>query len=216
MMRSWAESVPESWNYHAASGFDCPPGLHREAFIYQERVDVYEDHTFVNVWNSYRSNRIMVLSITLKCISRLWSSVGDAPFQEGSDALQAIQELIDDICASVPYQLGTKIDGGPFDQTSVEYPYVGLHKIPAEQRRAAASLGGWNLLEPLKSILGVANLRQGQREWVGGQLRRIGKIYNVPSRWDRPPQAAPAKAVVAREMDQCHAPVTPCNTDGKW
>lgn len=214
MMQDWADSVPESWAYSAASGFDCPPMGPRETFVYRGRIDIYQDHTFVSVWNSYRSNRIMVLSILVECISRLRSHVEDALLREGFAALQAIQELADDICASVPYQLGTKLAGGPFDQTSAEYPYLGGSKSSTDQRRAVASLGGWNLLEPLKSAVGVTSLRRGQREWIMGQLERIGQIYSVPKRSARPPQVAEGGKAVGTNgdaADKCQASVSPCN-----
>lgn len=220
MMKYWADTVPESWAYSAASRFDCPPEVPRETFIYRDRVDVYEDSTFVSVWNSYRSHRIMVLSIMIECISQLWSHSRDSPLQEGAAALQATQELVDDICASVPYQLGTKLEGGPLDQTSAEYPYTGATKSSAEQRRAMVSLGGWNLLEPLKSALAAANLRRGQREWIKGQLQRIGRIYNVRNGANRLPpvmfECRKATVFAGDGADNCQAACNDGDEIRKW
>lgn len=95
--------------------------------------------------------------------------------------------MADDICASVPFALGTKAVaggrgmGGSGD--GVEYPYVSSQagsKASPEHRRAAVALGGWHLLDPLKSVLkmqGEGVLREGQLEWVQGQMERIGRIY---------------------------------------
>lgn len=197
-MKLWADSVPEHWAYHPASGFDCPADMPRETFVYGDQIDIYSDHTFVSVWNAYRSNRIMILSITLDCLSWLQPRAGvgeeihmdDATAslqEEPARSLQTIQSLVDDICGSVPYQLGTKLHGGPFDLSTAEYPYLGTAKPSLAHRRAAASLGPWNLLEPLRSAHRAAGLRPGQAEWIDAQLTRIRRIYSVPNRKKWPP-----------------------------
>lgn len=91
-----------------------------------------------------------------------------------------MQKLADDICASVPFFLGTKIRTGTDDEPDVEYPYT-TSKASKALRRGVAGSGGYNLTEPyhapLNSVLAVQTLRAGQKEWVFAQLARIAHLY---------------------------------------
>lgn len=93
-----------------------------------------------------------------------------------------MQKLADDVCGSVPFCLGSKMCAGTDDKPSVEYPYT-TFKASKAHRRSAAGVGGYNLVEPfhepLKSVLGVPSLRAGQKEWILGQLARIGRLYSM-------------------------------------
>ena len=93
------------------------------------------------------------------------------------------QEMADDICASVPFSLGTKVQGGPGDRDGVEYPYVGTQRVSEQHRRAASALGGWHLLEPMRTCVRTRadSVRDGQVDWIKGQMQRIGKIYALQS-----------------------------------
>lgn len=176
-LERWAESLPEDWRYDAATGFDCPTDTPRETFIYGDRVEVYQDQNLCSGWNDYRHDRITILSIKLECIAHM-DPASSQPFQqESSTILHTIQTLVDDICATVPYHMGTKTSGGPFDLPQYEYPYIGTVKASALQRRAAAALGGWYLIEPLRFALGAPGLRPGQREWMMAQIMRLARIY---------------------------------------
>ena len=88
--------------------------------------------------------------------------------------------MVDDICASLPFALGTKTFGGPGDREGIEFPYNSTQKVSEDHRRAAAALGGWHLLEPLKTSLRTTScLREGQKEWIKGQMARIWRIYSL-------------------------------------
>lgn len=176
---SWAQSVPKEWAWYPASGFDCPPEKPRELFVYEDRVDFYGEPNMAKTWNSYRSRRILILFTILDCVCQLGTSRDDNISYRARDSLKVMKELVDDICASVPYLFGTKTFGGPGDRTCVEYPYYGARKLSAEHRRAAAALGAWSLIEPLKTSLSAVGLRKDQTEWMTRQLIRISSSYNV-------------------------------------
>lgn len=175
----WAQSVPENWAWYPASGFDCPPERPRELFVYQDRIDFYSESNMAKVWNSYRSRRMMILFTILDCVYKLGPSYNDILACYAEDSLQVMQELVDDICASVPYLFGTKTYGGPGDRACFEYPYYGTTKLSAEHRRAAAALGPWSLSEPFKTSLSAVGLRKGQKKWIVRQIMRIGASYHL-------------------------------------
>ncbi|MCJ1467532.1 hypothetical protein MMC07_006157 [Pseudocyphellaria aurata] len=176
---SWAESVPEEWAWYPASGFDCPAGKPREHFVYEDRIDFYGEPNIAKAWNSYRSRRMMILFTILDCIFQLETSCDDDLSYHATDSVKVMRELVDDVCASVPYLFGTKTFGGTGDRTGVEYPYYGARKLSAEHRRAAASLGAWSLIEPLRTSLSAVGLPKNQKEWMTRQLIRISIAYNV-------------------------------------
>ena len=180
LVAAWAENLPSDWQWTPADHFDLPPGsVPRDAYIYKDRKDIYLDLWVESIWNAYRSARVKVQTLILRCIAWLGKSFENQWYWRAMYATMITQEMIDDICGSVPYALGTKISGGPGDREGVEYPYNGTQKATEDHRRAATALGGWHLLEPLKTSLNAGCLPEGQREWVKAQMGRIWRIYSL-------------------------------------
>lgn len=180
-LKQWAETVPDAWLWDSATGFDLPLGMPRDTFIYNDRVDYYCDLNVLDIWNSYRSKRVMILSIIIDCILKLGPPYDEFLANQASYAFGTMQELIDDLCASVPYSLGTKIFGGARDQESVEYPYMGTEKFKIAQRRQVGAVGGWYLLEHIKGCLSAVGVRPAQKKWLMRIMVRIGNIYGIRS-----------------------------------
>lgn len=179
----WTRTLPGDWKFVATDKLEFPTGCLKHHFVYQDRIDVYTDLSIATTWNSYRVTRLRVLTIILSCIATLPEPLTDAIRGQTFIARRSLQELVDDICGSVPFHLGTKICPGTDDRPSVEYPYV-IRKAGQELRRSCAGLGGWELIEPhyepLKNALMVDCLRAGQKEWIIEQLSRIGRLYGLP------------------------------------
>jgi hypothetical protein len=65
------------------------------------------------------------------------------------------------------------------DDKRVQYPQAPGEDLPEGHYQMAPAMGGWQLLEILPSLIRLpAKLRPGQREWVGGQMMRIARLYN--------------------------------------
>ena len=180
LVAAWAESLPLDWMWTSAEHFDLQPSsVSRDAFTYKDRKDIYLDLWVESIWNAYRSARVKVQTLILRCITWLGKSSENQWYWRATYAKMITQEMIDDICGSVPYALGTKTSAGPGDREGVEYPYNGTQKQTEGHRRAATALGGWHLLEPLKTSLNAACLPEGQKEWVKAQMGRIWRIYSL-------------------------------------
>lgn len=175
----WAQSVPEGWAWYPASGFDCPPEKPKELFIYEDRIDFYAEPNMAKTWNSYRSRRMVVLFSILDCLCRLGPSYVLDFSYNARDPLKITQELVDDICASVPYLFGTRTFGGPTDRACFEYPYHGTTKLSADHRQAVAAHGALSLLEPFKTSLNAVGLRRGQKKWITAQMMRLSSAYSL-------------------------------------
>lgn len=180
LVSAWEESVPEEWKPTPADHFELPPApVSRDAYIYKDRKDVYLDLWVESIWNAYRSARVKVQTIILDCITWLGKPFEHQWYWRAVYAKMITQEKVDDMCASVPYALGTKTFGGPGDREGVEYPYNGTQKASEDHRRAATAFGGWHLLEPMKTSLKTTCLGEGQKEWVKAQMERIWHIYSL-------------------------------------
>lgn len=180
-LKQWAETLPDAWLWVSATGFDLPSDMPRDIFIYNDRVDYYCDLNVLDIWNSYRAKRVMILSIITECILKLGPPYDEFLALQAKYAFRTMQELVDDLCASIPYSIGTKMFGGARDQESVEYPYINMEKFTITQRRQVAALGGWYLLENIKGCLSAAGVCSAQRKWLIRVMVRIGKIYNIRS-----------------------------------
>lgn len=180
-LKQWAETVPDAWLWVSATGFDLPSDIPRDTFIYNDRVDYYCDLNVLDIWNSYRAKRVIILSIIIECILKTGPPSDEFLAHLVKYAFRTTQELVDDLCATVPYSIGTKMFGGVRDQESVEYPYTGMRKFTIAQRRQLAALGGWYLLENIKSCLSAVAVCYAQRRWLMRVMVRIGKIYNIRS-----------------------------------
>ena len=190
LLAAWAHSVPREWEVVATNNFETPMSVQRQDFVYEDRIDVYFDITVAEIWNSYRVTRIKVLSIICDCFAALRQPLTVSGRRRKDFALATLQEIVDGICGSVPFHLGTKTRSGTEDQVDVEYPYI-TSKAAKDLRRACAGQGGWGLIEPhyepLKNALSVPSIRAGQKEWILGQLTRIGRLYALtPSRVTNP------------------------------
>ena len=206
LVAAWADLLPEEWEWTPADHFDIPSvSVSRDAYIYKDRKDVYLDLWVESIWNAYRSARIKVQTIILECIAWLGKSFEQTWYWRAVYAKMITQEMVDDMCASVPYALGTKTFGGPGDREGVEFPYNGTQKVSEDHRRAAAALGGWHLLEPLKTSLKAKDLREGQKQWAKAQMARIWRIYSL--------QAAEGNADPMYERQFFDFP--PCNWMGQ-
>ena len=179
LVAAWPESLPQEWMWDSAEHFELPASLPRNAYIYKDRKDVYIDLWVASVWNTYRSARVKVQTIILDCIDWLGPQFEQQWYWRAIYAKMITQEMVDDLCASVPFALGTKTMGGPGDRDGVEYPYNGTKKASEDHRRSATALGGWHLLEPMKTSLKTKDLREGQKDWVKTQMGRIWRIYSL-------------------------------------
>jgi hypothetical protein len=91
-----------------------------------------------------------------------------------------IQQEADDICACVPYHIGDRNAPGAVGDKRVTYPHPIGVPTPLPHYLHATAIGGYQLLDALAALVSMTvPLREGQREWIGGQIMRVFKIYNI-------------------------------------
>lgn len=163
----WSASLDSSWCPIVVTGPNCIPSSVRATGLYQEHCEIYPSLSVATTWNRYRLATIRLQS----AISKL----------QPDQALpqQIIQHAIDDVCASVPYHLGDRTRRGVIGDKSIKYPHDEGQQVPESHYNLASAVGGFSLLEPLRTVLGIGvKMRDGQRQWIMGQMGRIKKVYD--------------------------------------
>ena len=95
----------------------------------------------------------------------------------------SIQDLVDGICASVPFNLGDLTKPQPMYSGRVNYPCSYTCALPEGHQTTAMAYGIWYLFAPFKETMNVQSyLRKGQIEWLREQLLRLARISEVTPR----------------------------------
>ncbi|KAL8708409.1 MAG: hypothetical protein Q9220_006699 [cf. Caloplaca sp. 1 TL-2023] len=191
-LSTWPDFVPEEWAWKVSHTFDDIPSHQRKLYVYNRRADIYHDIWVASIWNSYRGTMLMIQYLTLHSLGMLRPPPTSPYMPKIGAAIFTVQQLADDICGSVPFNLGTKTFGGPKDRQEVRYPDDGVNKPSSDYRRSAAGLGGWFMIEPLKIAAKAICLREGQQEWILKQIERIQRIYTIKKPIDDPTSAMPS------------------------
>ena len=177
-LSQWPASTPLSWTPVRLSTKAIPKPIIAMGGLYADHCDVYPDIVVCSTWNSYRSSRLKVLSLIAQLSPPTFPTSPTSHLQ--STAVEKIQALADDICASVPYCLGDKTGPIPLYSTEISFPVAEGKVVSADQHRTANASGGWFLFSPMKEVMGVGRwLRPGQMAWVGGGLMRLARGYDV-------------------------------------
>lgn len=167
-LSAWANCMPSHWTPVPATSI---PQTVREAGLFH-RCDCYPNIRIASTWNLYRDTRISVLNVILNCLRVLGDNV------KTQSTLLTIQSLATDICASVPFFLGSQTRPVQFDFSLVEYPEAEQQKVTAAHRETAPLLSGWYVMSYLSHIcspgLGLSDEQMG---WIRGQMRRVLQIY---------------------------------------
>jgi len=175
-LAAWMNALPDDWIPVRVFGAYCIPESVRESGVYHNYCDVYRSVFAANMINSYRCSRIK-LQLTILDHLKHHNTVSDTPSML---PLEIIQEMADEICASVPFHLGNRIKAGRIDDKSVEYPHVAGRPTESSHYAGAAAFGGIFSMLRLSELMSLTvPLRLGQRQWIGGQMARVKETYLV-------------------------------------
>ena len=210
----WYKTMPLHWQPAFVNLSGVHPSI-AKAGAYGDHCEVFIHIHVARVVNMYRCTRILVLQIMDRCWQVL--EAASLRLQNMSRAYLAdeIQILVDEICATVPFHLGSRtMPSSPFDDWEMQYPchpstsdfngslfmtadaaVTAARRTVKDHVRSAATMGGWFLLSVLLSVFKAVRpprgsssetppqlaLRKGQVQWILSQLRRIQKIYLIPT-----------------------------------
>ena len=133
-------------------------------------IHLYSSRTMAHLWNTHRCARKLLLQCLRKCVAL----IGDSPsttilepehtsnIHANVMAPETIQDLISDICASVPYSLGEVDRHGNLQQFQSNWP-----------------VGAFFLIWPLRVALNQGCARDDQKAWIIRQLEHIRNVYGI-------------------------------------
>jgi hypothetical protein len=174
----WAGSLPKHWMYKQMAFVEEDSGEElKTASSYPGRIDTYQDLSIAGIWNSYRVFRTSMLGVIVRCTAWLTSP---QPYQRAPEVLRASQlvsQLVDEICASVPFHLGQSMskskNKSPDPTGNLPRETEGYHNC------GPRALGGFFLLWPLTTAATCDSTSLRQRDWILGRLSFISENMGV-------------------------------------
>ncbi|KAJ5820302.1 hypothetical protein N7474_005893 [Penicillium riverlandense] len=173
-LTAWSQSVPSHWAPVAAV---LIPQSVRDAGLYRDRCDCYSDMWIAATWNTYRDCRVLVQSIILSCL-RILSSSQDVDGSRAASVIATAHGLADDICATVPFFLGSQLESVRMKFGLVEYPSAETRPVTLTHNHTAPLIGAWFVMPFLRNLKASGlGLPQEQLDWLQRQMERILVIY---------------------------------------
>lgn len=174
-LAQWPDGIPDIW---LPTRITTAEGITPTLQLYQDYCDVYKTMFVASLWNKLRLSQIETRLAVLTLLDYLPPSQLNTTKQYR--CLHGIQQIADDICASVPYYIGDRMRPGRAGEPGIHYPCVPGRRPIMDHYQTGPALGGWALIMPLSSLLKLrVQLRQGQKEWIQGQVARTARIYNL-------------------------------------
>jgi hypothetical protein len=188
-LAAWVRTLPELWSYKAVAHLDRCLGTDLESSdVYPGNVDRYCDIWISSMWNSYRCCRIISHAIRIQCIAWLASSLDYKSTTECIQSYQVVQQMVDEICATVPFHLGSQTIQGQGDFT---IPSPRGSPCGEDHAKSPKALGGYFLVWPLFVLQASTVYRTTN---AGGSSRgsdTLATAWASIKRWSYLPLAAP-------------------------
>ena len=134
--------------------------------VYPRTLDSYHDVFVASEWNLWRTSRIHILTVVKQC------AVTCEDVAEVVEADATIQQLVDDVCSSVPFQLGYEKSTA---QEQPAYPHVAGCATWLEAFGLPCTLGGFLLIHPLGIAVKVDCIPETQRQWMRAYLAILNR-----------------------------------------
>jgi hypothetical protein len=170
-LSDWAHSLNTLWAISAATNLN----LSSTSNFTPRQVHKYSSFYVARVWNMYRVARLIVQSILLRTISLLPASSTTATKTKAIE--KKGQDLVDGICASVPFLLGQRLAGmkAPASAELGEKPSVLQPESSNGMGNARARTGRFSLIWPLYVACSASFISKEQRRWLCAQLQAIAE-----------------------------------------
>ena len=162
-LSAWSFEIPESWQYKTVA-YVHEFGTIETAEAYYGAIHKYSDLWVAFTFNKWRTCMIYTQAIILNCAEWL-SSSSHVTRIELSEARNALQTMVDEICASIPFHLG--VPSGDNDEGAFIDPNI--------LGTFAPKLGGYYLLWPLFVAGSVSCIPKSQKLWLKHRLAYIGR-----------------------------------------
>ena len=164
----WITELPPDFRYHSVP-FVQHDGLNyvEPVAVYPLSLDRYHDAYVANNWNQWRTYRIHLLIIVIKCVIHLRQCESKhATPTEDNEAKVKICRLVDDICSSVPYYVEAFLGASSF-------PHAPARVCWQNRTNFEKSSNAFLLIPHLRFASEVECVPEAQRQWMRGYLLAI-------------------------------------------
>ncbi|KAF2747154.1 hypothetical protein M011DRAFT_468044 [Sporormia fimetaria CBS 119925] len=173
-LQEWHQSLPQGWQPRTIrmilDAIEKPEDI-ANAENWFGPQHVYQDVHTATLINDYRTGRIYCHQVMLACMK--WLDQGfngldlDGPIEGIPMSVFVIQQMVDEISASVPFHL--------------DYDLQPAAQRKGTERNAAEAFGGFSLMWPLFVSANADTVPQPQRDWLSGRLKVIGQRFGLSS-----------------------------------
>ncbi|RAK96585.1 Zn(II)2Cys6 transcription factor, partial [Aspergillus ibericus CBS 121593] len=188
-------TIPASWNYETVN-VALARGEPTVDSIWGAQHHTYRNLTVSSFWNNYRSARLVLRELIVEAAGSIKElSSDDTNGQEAdklvSESREISRRLVDDICASVPFHLGTMVDDSHlsklFSNTATESsPFPDNHHEFGSPFLSSASspfgvpaAGGFTIMWPLLIAANSGYASKQRRQWITDCLAKIGHSMGI-------------------------------------
>jgi hypothetical protein len=172
--------APSAWSYTIAK----VPTAHSATLachIWGPTYHIYKSIAASSMWNNYRCARILIQELILDTLDDISASTerNIAFPQRHALELQCRQtalQLVEDICASVPFSLGSEME---MEMASNKSAGSAAANNPASAGVAISGSGGLTLMWPLLVAANSGVAPKDLRDWIAGSLNKIGYSMGI-------------------------------------
>jgi hypothetical protein len=157
----WLQSLPESWRYSETA---IPPTA---TDVFSPKMHLYPTFFVANDWGLYRALRLFNASLSFRIYENLRRVNPEAEFKNTMMGVEMkIQELVDEVCASIPYHLGYRV----MESEIIHYP---VECFP--NQRHGRLMSACHMMWPLYMAGSAHGISSTQRSWIASKLTYIGE-----------------------------------------
>lgn len=176
-LTAWANETVKSWPYESFPELEYSSEIHSKHI--ENSREYWHSHSDLwvsSMWNSYRSCRLFAHGILLECIETWRTSENDKWLLNRSHSIRVIQEMVNEICASVPFHLDPQKL-----QALNNIPDQSLPNVPCGDgfNQSSKALGGYLIMWPLFLAASMDYIPDQQRKWIRDQLMYVGNELGI-------------------------------------
>lgn len=175
-------SVPEDWHSRSIPCFGIETDDAINQWIWPGLVYRCNNPNTIYVSNACRSAQIFVYGIIYQCLTWLTTTTALCEYRYQSPlCLHKMQELVDEMCATVPQVVGIDVD-------ALEASHLtGTLGTEAPKIANVGAIGPTMLLTSLWIANSVVTIPKAQRLWIGARMYTISEEFGFPigQRWQK-------------------------------
>lgn len=199
MLVEWKQALTDpKWQPSYVHRDNVAPSI-RAAGFYGDYCTVWAHLAYVEITNHFHQRRLVNLQIIRQALADEPDLLCLTRYRDALSTTNAtVQAAVDAICESVPFHLGdTVTPRNPIYCDEIQFPSKLIQDqttgetfvIPSptsDHKTRAAASGGWTLFPFVVEVYRLADpeddavpivLREGQLEWLEGQIKRLQTIF---------------------------------------